>query len=368
MTSSTRTVRFLDLSVHDETERSALHNALDHVLDHGQLVMGVEIERFESKLSKFVGREYCVSASSGTGALYLALKARGIGSGDEVITTSLSWIATANAIAMTGATPVFADISDDLNIDTSSIEHLISNKTKALLSVDYTGNPCKYSELNDICSSYSLDLIQDASQAFGAKYADSYCGSQGTISAISHNPMKVFCGLGEAGSVFTDSQNDYEIANYLRYNGTINKEFLKEPSLNFRMDALQASFLSGRLDICLKNIQRRNDIASFYDKALSEVGDLVLPQTTKNSTRVFYTYTILTNSRNELSKHLSNLGIENKIQHPLLMSQQDPYIHCKSSTTQAEKLVNNILCIPIHHKLSEDDLDYVVNSIKSFFK
>ena len=153
-------VRFLDLSISNSTEKRSLLRSIEKIFDHGQLVMGPEIELFEKEISNFCSRKFAISVGSGTEALYLALRSLDIGPGDEVITTSLSWIATANAIALTGATPVFSDINDDLNIDPSVAENLITEKTKAILFVNYTGKICAIEKLEKIAKKHNIDLIE----------------------------------------------------------------------------------------------------------------------------------------------------------------------------------------------------------------
>jgi len=359
-------VRFLDLSVIDEDERKDLHLAFSRCLDHGQLVMGREISILEQKLSEFVGRKHCITVSSGTDAVFLALKALGIGENDEVITTPLSWIATANAIVMSNAKPVFCDINDDLNIDPLSIEKAITPKTKAILSVDYTGNLANYDELEEIAKKYNLLLVQDGSQAFGAVFNNKRCGAFGSISGISHNPMKIFGGLGEIGSIYTDDDSVAEQLKILRYNGTINKEFLKSPSLNFRADALQAAFLGVRLNSISERLEKRKGIAQMYNNAFKDLCEI--PAETKNSNRVYYTYTIQTDRRDELMEYLDEKGIETKIQHPLLMSQQEPYIKYKSYDDNAKRIVKRILSLPIHEKLNADTVQYVIEKVIEFLK
>ena len=357
-------VRFLDLSVKNTEEREDFIEALQNCLDHGQLVMGKEIENFEKSLASYVGRKKCISVSSGTDAVYLALRSLGIGPGDEVITTPLSWIATTNGIAMVGATPVFCDIQNDLNIDPSTIKEVISQKTKAVISVDYTGNMANYDELNAVVDKYGIKIIEDGSQAFGASYRGIKCGGHGYISAISHNPMKIFGGLGESGSILTDDDEIATKVEILRYNGMVNKEYLKSPSLNFRADALQAAFLLKRLKRLPNKINRRAEIADRYSRSLTDVCEV--PKETQKSSRVFYTYTIQTKRRDSLSNYLLSHGIENKIQPPLLMSEQEPYKDCKAFTPNATEIVKNILCLPMHESLENSSIDYVISKVKDF--
>ena len=360
-----RNVRFLNLSINSQLERSCMETALKRCMDHGQLVMGREIDNLEKTLADYVGRKKCISLSSGTDAVYLALKALDIGPRDEVITTPLSWIATANAINMVGAEPVFCDINEDLNLDPSSIEKLITPNTKAILTVDYTGNMANYDEIKKLVKKYDLKLVEDGSQSFGASFSGIKCGGHGHISAISHNPMKIFGALGECGSVFTDDELIAEKLEILRYNGMVNKEYLKFPSLNFRADALQAAFLIEKLKLLPSKLNRRKEIAEKYTNSLKKVCDT--PNETPNSERVFYTYTIQVDDRDRLSNYLIQRGIENKIQHPLLMSEQEPYKKCRFFTPKASKIVKRVLCLPIHESLTDEEIDYVILCIKDFF-
>lgn len=360
-------VPFLDLKIQNLEERRAILDSIEQVLNHGQIVLGPEIQQFEETIANYCGRKFAVSVGSGTDALYLALRAYDIGFGNEVITTSLSWIATANAIALTGAKPVFADINEDLNIDSNSVKKLINKNTKAILAVDYTGKVCCMNELTSIAKENNLILIEDGSQAFGATYFNKRCGSFGDISAISHNPMKVYAALGEAGSILCDDKKVYNRLISLRYNGTINKEICVEPSLNGRMDTIQAAILLHRLKRLDDLIKKRRTNAKLYDVELK--GMVGLPIEKDYEKDVYYTYIIRCSHRDELKKFLEDKGIETKIQHSLLMSEQPAYKNrYKSDTIKAQKLVKEILCIPIHEKLKDEQIQYVIESIQEFYK
>ena len=357
-------VPFLDLRISDLSEKQMIREVIDRVLDHGRLVMGPEIDAFELLVASRLEREYCVSVGSGTDALYLGMRALGIGPGDEVITTSMSWIATANAIALTGATPVFADIRTDLNIDPASIERLITKSSRAILFVNYTGRMCDISALESIASNNNLFLIEDASQSFGASSKGYKSGSCGDLSAMSHNPMKVFAAIGEAGSILTNSGQAHERLVSLRYNGTVNRETCIEPSLNGRMDTIQAAILIERLKTVDNLIAKRRANAAFYNSNLA--GYVSLPPCEESSGDVYYTYTIRSNRRDDLREHLESRGIETKIQHPLLMPQQPAYLGSAGEWSRASVLVNQVLCIPVHEKLNQEELAHVVSCIVEF--
>ena len=335
-------------------------------MKHGIFVMGPEVRQFEKKISKFCNRNYCVSVGSGTEALYLALKSLNLKKNDEVITSSLSWIATANAIYLNNLKPVFADIDDDLNISPQSIERLITNKTKAILTVNYTGKISKLDQLKKICKKNNLFLLEDCAQSFGSKKNSQISGSNGILSTFSFNPLKIFGGLGEGGAILTNNIKLNKKLQILRYNGTKNREFLVEPSLNCRLDTIQASFLLERLKDVKEIIRKRNQNAKLYNKYLK--GIVITPIIEKKETHSFYTYTILCKNRDQLKSYLLSKNIETQIQHPILMAQQKPYKKFKSEIFNAKKVVKKILCLPINEKINKKEITYVAKSIKEFYE
>ena len=361
-------VPFMDLRITDSIEREALINSFGRLMDHGQYIMGKEVDDFEKNIAKYCNRKYCIGVSSGTDAIYIALKCLGIGPGDEVVTTSLSWIATANAISMTGAKPVFCDIGNDLNISVKSIECMISNKTKAILPVHYTGRACNVNSIDKISKRHGIPVIYDAAQAFGSTYNSDPIGKFGDATCFSMNPMKTLAGLGEAGCVVTDDRSLYESIKILRYNGTINKEICVVPGLNGRIDSLQAAILLDRMKNLSGKIKKIKSICSHYDKALKDV--VKIPKfDTKHNISCYYSYTIQAESREDLSSYLFDKGIETKVQHPILMPDQDPYIYNKKDNlVNANRIVNSILCLPANEKVHHDVVEYISTVIHEFYK
>lgn len=357
-------VPFLDLRI-PSAEKQRLLSAVEKVFNHGRIVLGPEVALFEQKVAQYCGKKYAVGVNSGSDALMLGMKAYGISAGDEVITTALSWVATANAIAALGASPVFADIGADLNLDPRSVERMITANTKAILAVHYTGLMCDMTELRRIADKYKLILIEDAAQAFGAKYQGKRAGSFGELACFSMNPMKVFAACGESGVVLTDDEQIYQQLLSLRYNGTINREECIQVSLNYRMDTIQAAILLERLATFADLVKQRNQHASFYQQQLANVEKIQLPQCPVEQTHVFYTYTLQCEHRDSLMLQLAEQGIETKIQHKCLLPNQPAFAHYRTDKlTQATALVEQILCIPVHEKLNMSQLDYVVQTIK----
>src|SRR5262249_16722302 len=208
---------------------------------------------------------------SGTDALLLGLKSLGIGSGDEVITTPLSWLATGSAILLNGGTPVFCDIDETLNMDPATIEPLITSRTKAILAVHFTGRLARMPEIMEIAERRGILVVEDGAQAFGAAVGNKPCGSFGDVACISFNAMKILGGLGDAGIVLCDDDEVANRLNMLRHSGVADREYCLTLSHNCRLDTLQAAVLLKRLTHYPAIVERRRKIAQFYNKELAAV-------------------------------------------------------------------------------------------------
>ena len=360
-------VRFLDLSVKDPVLKEQLLQAVDQVLTHGRIILGPEVEDLEGRLANYCDRQFAVGVSSGTDALYVALRALDIGPGDEVITTPMSWIATLNAIVVCGATPVFVDIGPDLNIDAELIEAAVTERTKAIIPVHYTGKMCDMGRILEIAEQHDLAVIEDAAQAFGAQMADGRkAGSMGKLACFSMNSMKVFHSYGEAGAVLCDDESLRDKMVSLRYAGTVNREDCHYPSLNFRIQTLQAALLLVEFQRIEAIIQRRREIAQFYRETLADIVDC--PWEEPSSRHVYYVYSIQADKRDDLQEFLEARGIETKIHHPFLMPKQTVYKgRFATEIPVAERLVGRILSLPNHEKLIDAELEYVVSSVRDFY-
>jgi dTDP-4-amino-4,6-dideoxygalactose transaminase len=361
-----RRVPFLDLRIHDADERAALMRAVERVFEHGRIVLGPEVDELERRVAARVGRRHAVGVASGTDACYLALRGLGIGPGDEVVTTSLSWIATANAVALTGATPVFADIGDDLNIDPAGAERCITPRTRAIMPVHYTGKMCDMDAIMAIAARHGLHVVEDASQAFDAEFGGRKSGSFGVLGCFSMNPMKVLAACGEAGMIVTDRDDLRERLIALRYNGTVNREECVTPSHNGRLDTLQAAILLERLDRVGGIVTRRRQIAGWYAELLG--GVVGTPVERRGDVDIYYTYQIRAPRRDELKAQLESRGVETKIQHPYLMCQQPAYQpQPADACPNATRLQREILCLPVHEKLERADVEYVADCVRAFY-
>ena len=359
-------VRFRDLSVSDEALRAELMEAVETVLRHGQVLMGPEVEVLERAVAADCGTAFAVGVASGTDALYMALRGLGIGPGDEVITTPLSWIATLNAIHLVGATGAFVDIRDDLNIDAGLIEAAVTPATRMILPVHFNGRLCDMDRIGAIAEKHGLKVLEDAAQAYGARLGDSPAGSFGDAATFSFNPMKVLPAYGEAGAVVTDNEALYQRLLSLRYLGTVDKEECRWPSFNGKIDTLQAAMLLVSRKYHWKNVERRLHMARRYDGLLS--GVVPCPPLENDGRCVFFDYQIVAEDRDRLQAFLAGRGIETKVKHPILMPRQPAYTHLRCPPLPvAERLVSRILCLPIHEKMSDPQITYVADSVRAFF-
>lgn len=363
-------VRYRDLAVTDPALRQRLLAAVDAVLRDGRLLMGPAVQEWERLIADYCGARHCVGVSSGTDAIYLALRVCGVRAGDEVIVPAMSWVATANAVVMTGATPVFVDIRDDLNIDVAQIEGAVTPRTRAILPVHYTGRLADMAAIRAIASRHGLAVIEDAAQAFGAADSHGRAGALGDAATFSLNPMKVFPGYGEVGAVLLNDAPGYERLQALRYLGTVNKEVCVEAALNFKMDTIQAAMMLVSFETVDAILDRRLAIASRYDAGLRDlVGCPPPPRSPADRSSVFFDYTITTPRRAALRRFLEQRGIEVKVRHPLLLPWHPAHRHyADRQWPNAERLVTQILSLPIHEKLSDAQIDYVIDAVAEFHR
>lgn len=357
-------VRFMDLSLSSSTRRSCLA-AIDSILASGVILNSPELERFEKQVAAYCGTRDAVGVGSGTAALYLSLKCLDIGRGDEVILPALSFVGTANAVAATGALPVFVDIRDDLLIDPHAIETAITSRTQAIMPVHFTGNVCEMDILTKIAHGRSLHILEDAAPAFGAMYRGCKAGTFGPLGCFSMNPMKVLGAVGEAGVITVQADNLSSRLRELRYHGMRDKEICVDVSLNARLDTIQAAILSIRLQALEEGLSRRDAIARRYADRLSNV--VHVPKPSAHVRHAWYHYTILCDRREELAKALQADGIETRVYHSKLIPEHPAHARPLECFPNGREVVKRILCLPIHEKLKDVEVDRVSEAVIRFY-
>jgi dTDP-4-amino-4,6-dideoxygalactose transaminase len=357
-------IRFMDLSV-DAVPRRKYLDAIDSILRTGILVNGPEVEAFEKQVAAYCRTANAIGVGSGTAALYLALRALRIGPGDEVILPALSFVGTANAIAAVGARAIFVDVRTDLLIDSAGIEAAITPKTKALMPVHFTGNVCNMDAITDIARRRSIVIIEDAAPAFGAMYDGKKAGTFGPLGCFSMNPMKVLGGIGEAGVVVTSSGSLASKLRELRYHGIRDKDLCLDVSINGRLDTIQAAILSMRLQRLEQNLSRREVIARLYANRLADI--VGVPEVARKVRHAWYHYTILCDRRDDLARALQAKGIETRIYHSRLMPGHPAHAGELDRYPVGRKIVDKILCLPMHGKLDDDHVNRIADVIAEFY-
>ena len=339
------------------------------VLRSGQLAQGAQVRAFEREFAGATGALAAVATSSGTSALLLALLAHGVGPGDEVITSPLTFIATANAIVQAGATPVFADVDESLDLDPEAVAALVGPRTRALVPVHLHGNPCDMPALMDLAAQHDLAVIQDACQAVGAAIDDRPLGDYGTA-VYSFYATKNLT-TGEGGMVTTNDQRVADRCASLRHQGYAELPYVHDHiGYNFRMTEMQAAI--GRVQVGrLQAItERRRRIASYYDETIP-AERLVRPPTRAASRHVYYQYTLRLRSangngashageRDDLRRALAGAGVGSGVYYPVPVHRQPAYReYAGTDCPRAERAAEDMLSIPVHHSLSDAEVETV---------
>jgi len=364
---SNKLIRYKNLKI-DRYLENKYQNIFLKFLRSGQYLPGNLVKNFEKKLSIFCKRKYCVGLSSGSNALYVGLRAAGIKKGDEVICPAVSWIASANAIAMTGAKPVFVDVKLDQTICPLSVAKAINKKTKAIMIVHFTGLLADYDAIKKIVKSKKILIIEDAAQAFGAKHKKRLAGNFGDISAFSFNPMKVLRGFGEAGAVLCDSKKIYDRIIELRHLGTSvkNPDVCNYIELNNKIDELQAGLLLESIKNFRHEANVRKKLILNYTKKLKNFCIFSDHDTSRSSG---YDYQILTENRDKLKQYLENKNIETRIKHSVLMCEQKVFRNEKIMNIKNAKMISkHSLSLPLHKRLSFIEQKKIISEIKQFYK
>jgi len=369
-----KTIKFLDLNRQYKTIQKEIDKAIHRVLGSGNFIGGSEVENFEKEVAKFCGSKYAISLNSGTDALFLALKALGIGRGDDVITSPFTFFATAEAIANTGAKPVFADIeSDTFNISPELVEGLITSRTKVILPVHLFGQMADMKAIMKIAKKYKIKAIEDAAQSFGAEHRGRKSGSIGDVGCFSFFPSKNIGAFGDGGMAITNDKKIAEKLRLLRSHGSSKQDKYLNMILgtNSRLDSMQAAILMVKLKYINKWNKARIKKAEYYNKNLNGVGDIIVPKILFGD-HVFHQYAIRVNGklRNKLVKYLSRKGIPTMIYYPVPLHLQPVFRYLgykKGNFPEAEQVTKEILSLPIFPELKREEQDFIISYIRKFY-
>ncbi len=333
------------------------------IVKSGNVLLGNKVEEFENSFGKYLGMKNVVCISSGTSALYSILKAHGIGKGDEVITTPLSFIATANSILHSEAKPLFVDIDEStFNINPDLIQERITKKTKAILAVSLYGHPCEMDKLLDIAEQNNLILLEDAAQSHGAEYNGKKTGSFTISSAFSFDPTKNIATCG-GGAVVTIDDRVADISKMLRIHGSKIKGQHDILGFNFKMNDISAALGIEQLKKIDYILDKRIYNAKFYNNSFKDLDWVITPKTKENCKHSFHKYTIRVFGRNrdEVINKLNQAGIGNGIFYHRPIHKQKLYLDLgyNDKLPVVERICNEVLSLPIHPNLKKEDLEYI---------
>lgn len=365
-------VSFSALDKQHEAILPELMQAVEKVFRSGAFVLGKDVEVFEQRFAAYHQRKYAIGVNSGTDALIIPLRAFGIGPGDEVITTANTFITTVSSIALVGAKPVLVDAGDDDNIDVTLIEKHITDKTKAIIPVHWTGRPCQMDKIVALAERYHLKIIEDCAQAISSRYKNQLVGTFGDVGAFSLHPFKTLNACGDAGIIVTDNEALVEKMLALRLNGLSKVGACHEWSNNSRLDTIQAAVLNVKLNHFEKWTEKRVQIAHAYEESLNQIPELRLPKLAdENVLPVFHTYIVHAERRDALQQYLKEKGIETRIHYQVPIHKQPVAVKAlgydEHSFPKMEHISKHALSLPIYPELKDEELSYIVQTIKSFY-
>ncbi|MFC2040951.1 DegT/DnrJ/EryC1/StrS family aminotransferase [Chloroflexota bacterium] len=365
-------VPFVDYPAHYRSMESEIDTAIKEALSKGDLILRHQVQDFENSMASFLGVKYAVGVNSCTDAMILSLHAAGIGQGDEVITVAHTFVATIESIVHCGATPILVDVGDDFNMDMDKLEQAINPHTRAILPVHLNGRLCDMGKLMAIAEKQNLRVIEDAAQALGAAFDGRKAGSFGLAGCFSFYPAKLLGAAGDGGLVCTNEESFAEKIRLLRDHGRPPQDKNKHLCYGFtsRLVNLQAAILNVKLRYLAKWIQRRREIAGLYGRGLSNIPSVRTPPS-PTSTGCFFdvyqNYVLRVSERDRLALYLEEKGIETIISNPIPVHHQQALGLSHFYLPNTEKFAKEIISIPLVPEMSNEQVDYVIQAIRSFY-
>lgn len=362
-------IPFIDLARQQNRILPEIERRIATVLKHGQYVLGPEIGELEAKLADYTGARHCITVSSGTDALLIALMAIGIQPGDEVITTPFTFIATGEVIALLGATPVFVDIDPrTYNIDPQLIEAAVTPRTKAIMPVSLYGQCADFDAINALAAKHSLIVIEDACQSFGATYKGRKSSALSDIGCTSFFPSKPLGCYGDGGACFT---NDDALATKMRQvmnHGQDRRYHHPMIGVNGRCDTLQAAILLAKFDIFAEEVALRAEIGARYSKLFTAAsgGKVVTPYIEPHNSSVYAQYTIQVANRDALQPLLQAQGVPTAVHYPVPLNLQPAFAglgKTEGSFTVSEAVAKRVMSLPMHPYLADTDMERIVSAV-----
>lgn len=359
-------IEFIDLKAQQSRIKTEIDAGIQRVLAHGQYILGPEVAELEEKLAAYVGAKYCITCANGTDALQIVQMAFGIGPGDEVITPGFTYIATAETVAVLGATPVYVDVNPKTyNLDVEKLEAAITPRTKAIIPVSLYGQCADFDAINAIAAKYNLPVIEDAAQSFGATYKDRKSCNLSTVACTSFFPSKPLGCYGDGGAIFT---NDEELAKVIRQiarHGQDRRYHHIRVGVNSRLDTLQAAILLPKLAILDDEMQARQRVAEIYTKLFNEVGVATTPFIEVHNQSAWAQYTIQIEGRSEVQEKLKVRGIPTAVHYPIPLNKQPAVANENAVLPIGDAIAERVMSLPMHPYLTSEAQEKIVSALLS---
>lgn len=359
-------MEFIDLKTQYQRYKEEIDARIRQVLNHGRYVMGPEIEECERALAQYVGVKHCLTVASGTDSLEIALRALGVGVGDEVVTVPFTWISTAEVVGLVGARPVFVDIEPDTyNMDISQLEAKITSRTKAIMPVSLFGQMPDYVRINEIAARHGIPVIEDAAQSFGATQRGRHSCGVTLVGSTSFFPAKPLGCYGDGGALFTDNDDLEHKMRAIRTHGGVKRHYHDFLGMNGRFDTIQAAVLLGKLPHFEEEVKARDRAGRFYNEALK--GVCTTPATAQGNTHVYAQYTIRVKHRDAFMEAMKKRGVPTAVYYPVGLHAQPVFAHLGHQCGDfpvTEAACGEVVSLPMHPFLTEDIQNKIVAAVK----
>ena len=366
-------MQFIDLKQQYQKLKNNIDKSIKNVIDDGSFIQGDQVKNLERRLSDYIGGGYCISCANGTDALYVALRALNVKSGDEVIVPSFTWVSTAEVVKLLDAVPVFADIDQNtFNISVEDISKKITPKTKAIIPVSIFGRACEFIEICNLAKEKGIFVIEDSAQGFGSKYKGIMSCSYADISTTSFFPAKPLGCYGDGGAIFTPHKDLSERINIITKHGQSGRYNYIDIGVNSRLDTIQAAILLEKLEIYEEEIDKRNKVAKLYQELITH-DLLTLPSIGCDENRsVWAQYTVLLDEsimhyRLEIMGKLKEKNIPSALYYPAPLHLQKPYFTGQKLEI-TENVADRVLSLPMHPYLNEDEIKYISSELISIIE
>jgi UDP-2-acetamido-2-deoxy-ribo-hexuluronate aminotransferase len=359
-------ISFFNLAAQQALIKRQIDENISKVLSHGKYILGPEVAELEERLCEYTGAKYCITCANGTDALQIALMAIGIGLDDEVITPAFSYIATAEATALLGATPIYVDVDPvTFNINPALIEEKITSRTKAIIPVSLYGQPADFKEINKIARKHNLIVIEDAAQSFGAEQNGQKSCNLSDIACTSFFPTKPLGCYGDGGAMFTSDEKIAQKLRQIARHGQTRRYYHSIVGVNSRLDTIQAAILLAKVDVLDAEIEARNRLAHDYSSGLLGSNHITCPQILPENHSAWAQYTVKVENREYLQEKLGVLGIPSAVHYPLPLNQQPAVSDFNAVLDVSNRLSQTVMSLPMHAYMEREIFENIVDGFKS---